>query len=100
MQKEAAAGYDALFRRRLGMALQMGQDAAMIAANDVLHLGPKRAADFAAAYRKAVNTIAALMVEDQKSDKEYAYARGQVDTRLRRIVGEDNFDAWEERYST
>lgn len=40
------AKYDALFHRKMDMFMQMGQDAAMIAAHDALQMGPGRAREF------------------------------------------------------
>ena len=98
LPRKIAAEYDALYRRRVRMDMQLGQDAAMIAANKVLQLGPGRAAAFQAAYQEAVNAIAALMVEDQKDDKEFVYAKAKIDAQIREIVGDENFVSWEGRY--
>lgn len=90
--------YDAMFRAKVSMLMQMGQDAAMIAANDVLHLGPGRAEAFCAAYINAINEMARMMVNDQKADKDFVYSKEKIDQRIRKIVGEKNFVPWEERY--
>lgn len=49
------AKYNALFQRKMDTLMQMGQDAAMIAAHDVLQLGPGRAKDFCVAYIETKN---------------------------------------------
>lgn len=41
------AKYNRLFHLKMDMLMQMGQDAAMIAAHDVLQLGPGRQETFA-----------------------------------------------------
>ena len=98
IEARAEAKYRALFDASMTMLLQMGQDAAMIAANDVLHLGPTRAAAFCAAYIEAVNDMARLIDTDLRDDQEYSYAKAKIDARLREIVGPDNFAPWEVRY--
>ena len=57
IEAAAEARYQARFHSSMDMLLQMGQDAAMIAAHDVLQLGPGRAEDFCVAYREAINKI-------------------------------------------
>lgn len=92
------AKYNALFHRKMDMLMQMGQDAAMIAAHDVLKLGPGRAKDFCLAYIDAMNSIARMVVDDQKDDKEFVYSKVKIDEQIFAIVGPDNFRSWEVRY--
>lgn len=92
-----AAHYAALYHAKIGMTLQLAQDAAMIAANEVLQMGPGRAPDFAAVMRDTVNEITGVMLDDQKDDEKFAYTRGVIDRRLKKICGE-HFVPWEERY--
>ena len=54
--------------------MQMAQDAAFMAANEVLHLGPGRAEEFGKAFVKYANEIAELIVADSKDDKRIEYA--------------------------
>ena len=77
---------------------QMCLDAAMIAAHDVLQLGPGRAEDFCVAYRDAINDMARRVVDDQMDDPEFVYAKAKIDEQVRAIVGEDKFQPWEVRY--
>ena len=97
LEAKYAAHYDALYRSKLGMTLQIAQDAAMIAANEVLQMGPGRAKEFAMAFTEAVNDIGTMMFEDQMDDPEFVYTKARVDRRLKEICGE-NFVPWEERY--
>lgn len=46
IKAEAEAKYNALFHLKMDMLMQMGQDAAMIAAHEVLQLGPGRSEAF------------------------------------------------------
>lgn len=90
--------YNALFRLRMDMLMQMGQDAAMIAAHDVLRLGPGRAKEFCAAYIEAMNGMARMIVEDQMDDKEFVYSKAKIDNAIKEIVGAEDFQPWEIRY--
>ena len=98
IEAAAEARYQVRFRKSLDMLLQMGQDAAMIAAHDVLRLGPGRAEDFCVAYREAINDMARRVVDDQMDDPEFVYAKAKIDEQIRAIVGEDKFQPWEVRY--
>lgn len=98
MLAKIEAKYNALFHAKMDMLMQMGQDAAMIAAHDVLQMGPGRAQDFCVAYIEAMNRMARMVCEDQKDDKEFVYAKAKIDEQIRTIVGEKNFVPWEGRY--
>jgi len=98
MLDKLEAKYEARFRAQMDMLMQMGQDAAMIAASEVLQLGPGRAESFCKAYIEAMNGMARMTCEAQKDDKEFVYAKEKIDRRIRAIVGEKNFVPWEERY--
>ena len=88
----------AQYKKRLDMTTQMCLDAAMIAANSVLQMGKGRAVEFGKVYMAAVNEIATLTINDAKDDPDFIYAREVLDRKLKRIVGEENFDPWEVRY--
>lgn len=92
------AKYEARFHARMDMLMQMCQDAAMMAAHDVLQLGPGRAKEFCIAYIEAMNGMARLVYNDQKDDREFIYAKTKIDQEIRSIVGDENFVPWEERY--
>lgn len=76
---------------------QMCLDAAMIAANEVLQLGPGRAKAFCDAFSTAITEIATMTVADGKTDRELWHTKDALDQRLRQICGE-HFQPWEERY--
>ena len=97
LEAKAELKYATLYQAKMRMTLQIAQDAAMIDANEILHMGPGRAKEFAAEMRDVVNEIADVMLADQKDDEKFAYTRGVVDRRLKKICGE-NFVPWEERY--
>lgn len=90
--------YEKLFHKRIGMVLQIGQDAGCFAANDVFHMGASRAPDYCIAYREYVNEIVKMIFEDQNDDAEFVYAKAKIDERLKQIVGAENFVPYDERY--
>lgn len=92
------AKYNAIFHRKMDTLMQMGQDSAMIAAHEVLQLGPGRAKDFCVAYIETMNEMARMVVEDQKDDKEFVYSKAKIDGQIAEIVGPENFQPWEVRY--
>lgn len=98
LAKRDAAIY-AQYRKQLEVMQQIGLDAAMIAANEVLQCGKGRAVPFGQAYMEAVNAIANLIVNDSKDDAEIVYAKEKVDEKICRIVGADNFEPWDVRYT-
>ena len=98
MEARLRAQYDCAFERKINMVMQMGQDAAMIAANEVLHMGKGRAEAFCLAYMKAANEMSQLMHDDQKDDPDFEYAQAKIDQRIRSIIGDEIFVPWEVRY--
>ena len=78
--------------------MQMAEDAAFMAANDILGLGAGRAKAFGERFVMYVNEIAELFVEDSVGDKRLKYSKTVLDRRIREIVGEDNFTPFDERY--
>ena len=78
--------------------MQMAEDAAFMAANDILGLGAGRAMAFGERFVMYVNEIAELFVEDSVGDKRLEYSKTVLDRRIREIVGEDNFTPFDERY--
>lgn len=93
------AMWEARYRRQLHIAMQMGLDAGMIAANETLGMGAGRAEKFKKAYIDAINEISHMTVVDDKDDPEFTWTRAKLDERLKKIVGEDNFVDWDTRYA-
>ena len=90
--------YEERYKKQIAIAMQMGLDAAMIAASDVLQMGPGRAERFRTAYISAVNEIAHMTVVEDKDDPNMEWTKAKVDERIKRIVGSENFVPWDERY--
>lgn len=78
--------------------MQLAEDAAFIAANEVLGLGAGRARAFGEAFTRVCNELAELVVNDSKDDREIVYAKHVIDTRIASIVGDQNFVPFDERY--
>ena len=80
--------------------LSISFDAALIAAHEVLQLGPGRAQAFANAYSNAMNELADLFISDcdENHDKQIVYAKAKRDELIRSIVGEANFVPFDVSY--
>ena len=80
--------------------LTIGFDAAVIAANRALGMGPGRAAAFIETWHEALNELADLYVSDadENHDNEISYSKGTRDEVIRRIVGEENFVPFDQAY--
>ena len=76
--------------------LTIGFDAALIAAHEVLQLGPGRAAAFANAYHEALDDLAELYLADK--DKAMDYGKGKRDEVIRKITGDENFVPYDRFY--
>lgn len=98
MLAQIEAKYAAMFDRRLDILAQKLQDAAMIAAHDVLGLGPGRAQAFVKALKDSLDEIDRLTLEDAKDDKQLWYTKAKLDEQLLAIVGPENFAPFDERY--
>ena len=97
--KAALALAKADYSRQVDMAMQISADAALMAIDDVFDVNPYSAVKFHLAHIDYVNEIAKLTVEDAKSDPDIVYTKEDVDRRLLQIVGDENFEDWNSRYS-
>lgn len=93
-----AAKLKAEYNAQLNIALQMGLDAATIAANEVLGMGKGRAKDFLTKYIETYNLFARMITEDSKDDPNIDWSTAKIDQRIKSIVGDEVFRPWEERY--
>lgn len=98
MEAKIAAREHAKYQAQLDIALQMGLDAATIAANEVFGMGAGRARDFLNKYIETYNLFCRMITEDSRDDPEIDYSTAKIDQRIRQIVGEQVFRPWEERY--
>jgi hypothetical protein len=83
---------------QLDMALQQSADGAMMAIDDVFDVNEYSAEKFHVAHVEYVNQMARLMLEDYEDDKTMIYTKTDLDRRLKQIVGEKNFQPWDDRY--
>ena len=89
---------EARYRAKLDVALQMGLDAGMIAANEILSMGPGRAEAYRNTYITTINEMAKLLAVDGDDDPDLEYSRDVIDRRIKAIVGEEKFMPWDKRY--
>lgn len=85
------------FQRMLKMGLQQGNDAAIMAIDDVFDVNEYTAQKFHESHIYYVNKMAHMAVVEDKEDPEMVWTKDTVDRRLLQIVGEKNFVPWEER---
>lgn len=93
-----AAKLKAEYDAQLDIALQMGLDAATVAANEVLGMGKGRAKEFLTKYIEIYNLFARMITDDSKDDPNIDWSTTKIDQRLRQIVGDEVFQPWEVRY--
>ena len=81
------------------IASQMALDSAVLAAHDVLGLGPGRAKEFIDSFNDYFAEISKLILEGSASgDTELSYLQERLDGALKAIEGEA-FRNWMERYN-
>lgn len=93
------AKLEARYQAKLSVALQMGLDTAMIAAHEVLGLGPGRAEKFRVKYIETMNAMSKMLAEDGEDDPDLVYSRDQIDQVIKGIVGAEHFREWDDRYN-
>lgn len=91
---------DGIIREQTTVRIQMMKDVATITANKVLGLGPGRAEAFLKTYDEVANMVAEMFVEDSADDRQLWYSKAKLDEQLKDIVGEENFQSYEERYGS
>lgn len=101
-QNPLLAQYEALWERRyqarLHESLRIGEDAVLIAADEVLGVTPEQAVSLRQAYKDTMMEIVKMVVDDSKDDPETEWSRAKVDDRIRSIVGDAEFQEWDERH--
>ena len=85
------------FQRMLKMGLQQGDDAALMAIDDVFDVNEYSAEQFHERHIYYVNKMAHMAVVEDKDDPDMEWTKATVDRRLLQIVGEKNFVPWDER---
>lgn len=85
------------FQRMLKMGLQQGNDAAIMAIDDVFDVNEYTAQKFHERHIYYVNQMAHMAVVEDRDDPNMEWTKDTIDRRLRQIVGKDNFVPWDER---
>ena len=85
------------FQRMLKMGLQQGNDAAIMAIDDVFDVNEYTAQKFHERHIYYVNKISHMAVVEDKDDPNMEWTKDTVDRKLLQIVGEKNFVPWDER---
>ena len=82
------------FQRMLKMGLQQGDDAAIMAIDDV---NEYTAAKFHERHIYYVNKMAHMAVVEDRDDLNMEWTKDTIDRRLLQIVGKKNFVPWDDR---
>ena len=85
------------FQRMLKMGLQQGNDAAIMAIDDVFDVNEYTAQKFHERHIYYVNKMAHMAVVEDKDDPNMEWTKDTIDRKLLQIVGEKNFVPWAER---
>ena len=85
------------FQKMLRMGLQQGNDAALMAIDDVFDVNEYSAEKFHERHIYYVNKMAHMAVVEDKDDPQMEWTKDTIDRRLLQIVGEKNFVPWDER---
>lgn len=85
------------FQKMLRMGLQQGNDAALMAIDDVFDVNEYSAEKFHERHIYYVNKMAHMAVVEDKDDPNMEWTKATVDRRLLQILGEKNFVPWDER---
>ena len=85
------------FQKMLRMGLQQGNDAALMAIDDVFDVNEYSAEKFHERHIYYVNKMAHMAVVEDKDDPDMEWTKDTIDRRLLQIVGEKNFVPWDER---
>lgn len=85
------------FQRMLKMGLQQGDDAAIMAIDDVFDVNEYTAAKFHERHIYYVNKMAHMAVVEDRDDPNMEWTKDTIDRKLLQIVGKDNFVPWDQR---
>ena len=85
------------YQRMLKMGMQQGNDAAIMAIDDVFDVNEYSAAKFHERHIFYVNKMAHMAVVEDRDDPNMEWTKDTIDRRLLQIVGKDNFVPWDDR---
>lgn len=90
--------WEARYMARLRETLRIGEDALLIAADDVVGVTEEQAVEMLRVYKETVIEIAQMVADDSTDDPEAVWSKTKVDDRIRGIVGDKDFEPWETRH--
>ena len=93
------ARIDIQHRADLYTSLQLCEDACLIATADVRGIGPANAVLLRDKFRRTVNEISCMLVEDSRDDDDTTWSRAKWDERLAQIEGPENAKDWDTRFA-
>ena len=79
------------------MGLQMSEDAAVFAIDDVFDVNEYSAGRFRDRHRFYLGEIARMAIDEDKDDPDMEWTKDTVDRKLLQIVGKKNFVPWDDR---
>ena len=85
------------YQRMLKMGMQQGDDAAIMAIDDVFDVNEYSAAKFHERHIYYVNKMSHMAVVEDREDPNMEWTKDTIDRRLLQIVGKDNFVPWDDR---
>ena len=85
------------YQRMLKMGMQQGNDAAIMAIDDVFDVNEYSAAKFHERHIYYVNKMSHMAVVEDRDDPNMEWTKDTIDRRLLQIVGKDNFVPWDDR---
>ena len=85
------------YQRMLKMGMQQGDDAAIMAIDDVFDVNEYSAAKFHERHIFYVNKMSHMAVVEDREDPNMEWTKDTIDRRLLQIVGKKNFVPWDER---
>lgn len=83
---------------RLRETLRIGEDAVLIAAEDVVSVTQEQAVELLRVYKDTVMEIARMVADDSQDDPDIEWSRTKIDERILGIVGDQNFEPWDIRH--
>ena len=85
------------YQRMLKMGMQQGDDAAIMAIDDVFDVNEYSAAKFHERHIFYVNKMSHMAVVEDREDPNMEWTKDTIDRRLLQVVGKDNFVPWDDR---
>ena len=86
---------EARYMTQLNILMQMAEDACLISTAEVRGLGPANAEALRNEFRRTLNEMSAMLVDDD--DQDAYYSRTKIDQRLAQIEGKEKAKSWDDR---